>query len=108
MIGTCRHCHQYYWRYRRDHPPKGFCSLPHFEAGPKKATSSPAPLKPDVLISEWRSHRIADHGDSHFLQDFECDTCDYYEDRYAESLGYWLEHPVVSPDRIAGPKGAGA
>ena len=33
MISLCHSCHTNYWRYRRDHPPRGYCSYPCFVAG---------------------------------------------------------------------------
>ena len=95
-IAECRHCKTTYWRFRRDHPPSGYCSLPHAELGPaKKKPMEPAPPKPDIVLFEYRSHRITEHRDRYFIQDHKCEECDRLEAIYADSMGYWIDHPLV-------------
>ena len=101
-IPTCRHCKRTYWRYRSGHPPAGYCSLPHAEAGPaKKQKGDPPPRKPDAVLFEYRAHRISIHRDRHFLQDWECETCETFQEEYAMSLNFHIDHPfnVVQPEK---------
>lgn len=96
-IPTCRHCKKTYWRYRSDHPPAGYCQVRCAEAGPaKKQKGEPPPAKPDAVLFEYRAHRISAHRDRHFLQDYECEECERLQGVYAESMNYWLDHPVWS------------
>ena len=95
-ISDCRHCKRPYWRYRRDFPPAGYCSLPHSELGPAKKKHELPPRKPDAVLFEYRAHRISEHRDRHFLQDYECDECERMQGEYAESMNYWIDHPVWS------------
>lgn len=95
MISTCKHCEKTYWRFRGDHPPSGYCSIPHFEAGPaKKQKAEPPPAKPDAVLFQYRAHRISVHRDRSFLQDYECEECEKLQAIYADSMNYWLDHPL--------------
>lgn len=88
-ISNCKRCGSSFWRYRRDWPPKGFCSLPC-----SLAKGEPTPAEtPAQILAKWRGHRTAAHGDSHFIQFHNCDTCEWFEEKYSESLGYYMEHP---------------
>ena len=101
MIATCRHCLCGYWRYRRDHPPSGYCSIPHAELGPHKKQGAPKPDKPDICLFNFRAHRISVHRDRSFLQDYECPECETLQGLYVESMSYWIDHPlnVGEPER---------
>ena len=85
MIGTCQHCHSPFWRYRKDHPPAGFCSISHAELGPRKP-SKPVPLSPAELVAMMRDHRAEVHESTSLLQEFYCERCDELEEAYAASL----------------------
>ncbi len=92
-ISECRHCHTAYWRYRKDHPPRGYCSTPHADAGPAKKRE-PKPPKPDVALFEYRAHRITEHRDPHYLQWYDCRECERMEQIYSDSMAYWIDHPM--------------
>lgn len=85
-----------YWKYRRDHPPAGYCSLPHAELGPAKKVLNPPPAKPDVVLFEYRAHRISIHRDRYFLQDYDCSECERIQGVYLESMAFWIDHPMWS------------
>jgi hypothetical protein len=80
-------------------PPRGYCSVHHFELGPAKRQSVKPP-KPDVALFHYRAHRITEHRDHHFLQFHDCAECDRLEQIYSDALGYWMDHPMncVPPD----------
>jgi hypothetical protein len=85
MIATCRHCHGVFWRYRKDHPPAGFCSVPHAELGPTKRPEA-IPLHPSDVVLLMRQHRRLEHGSDSLLTQFDCERCEQIEELYAESL----------------------
>jgi hypothetical protein len=85
MIATCQHCHSPFWRYRKDHPHAGFCSVPHAELGPTKPPK-PVPLSPAELVAMMREHRIEEHDSTSLLMEFNCQRCDELEEAYAASL----------------------
>ena len=93
-IANCKRCKVPYWRYRRDFPPSGYCSLPCAELGPVR--KDPPPPKPDTALSELRAHRITMHRDPFYLQWYDCTECERLEGIYMEALGYWMDHPVNS------------
>jgi hypothetical protein len=93
-ISTCKHCKGAFWRYRSDHPPKGYCSVPHAELGPAKKVLNPPPLKPDAVLFEYRAHRISIHRDQFYLQDYDCEECERIWGVYIESMSFWLDHPL--------------
>jgi hypothetical protein len=87
MICACQSCHVNFWRYRRDWPPPGFCSLPCMEVGPKKLAPPPPILPEDVLI-QIRVHRWDIHATSSILTQYECSRCEELEAEYAEAITY--------------------
>jgi hypothetical protein len=96
MIRMCRHCQKHYWRYRRDHPPAFFCSVPCADAGP--STGEPAPPAPSAALATLRQHlRImhsiasSDYGLS------ECGRCEELEEQYAISLQWHAQHVTAEP-----------
>jgi len=89
MICTCKHCEKPFWRYRRDFPPHGFCSLPCYELGPAKAEQrKERPPIPEVVLEQMRNHRFYHHGTASILGIYDCRQCDELEADYAESLSY--------------------
>ena len=42
-ISRCSHCDRFYWRYRTDHPPRGFCSTDCHDKRGTKAEKIPKP-----------------------------------------------------------------
>jgi len=93
MIATCRSCHQAFWRYRRDHPPSGFCSLSCHAAGPTKPKRDDVlPPKPDVVLANMVRHRLYFHFTTSLLGWYaDCATCEELETDYAASLEYHWE-----------------
>jgi hypothetical protein len=95
MICNCQHCHHSFWRYRRDHPPKSFCSVPCFNAGPVARKSAAAelvvPPRPETVLADFRSHRLLAHACSNILSWVpDCSLCNEFEADYAASLEYWF------------------
>ena len=87
-VSDCSHCGNPYWRFRRDHPPSGYCSVTCFEArrSGKKKPEPPA-LPQDVLMLMYR-HRLQIHNSTSILADFDCEECERMEGVYAESLSW--------------------
>jgi len=103
-VVLCRCCKNHYWRYRRDHPPAGYCSVPHAELGMKRKPGI-APRTPESIMREMRRHRIEIHGDPDPLEWWEdCAICDELEGAYAESLSYsaLLQAAIEGPIARAG------
>lgn len=87
MICSCQHCHLEFWRYRRDWPPPGFCSYPHFLAGAKRLPA-PAPDLPEEILREIKRHRWEAHDTTSMLAWFECPRCEELEGAYGEAISY--------------------
>jgi hypothetical protein len=87
MIANCQHCHVCYWRFRRDHPPAGFCSCPCAELGPTRK-QGPAPDLPEEILRAMRWHRLEAHDSTSALTWHDCERCEELEEAYAESLLY--------------------
>jgi len=95
MIAHCRHCHNAFWRYRRDYPPKGFCSVPCAQAGPAHITDAAAlaivPPRPETVLINFRTHRKLAHDGASILHWFpDCAACNELDADYAASLAYWI------------------
>ena len=60
-----------------------------------------AATKTGRSLFEYRAHRISIHRDRHFLQDWECETCETFQEEYAMSLNFHIDHPfnVVQPEK---------
>lgn len=85
MIALCKHSHNPFWRYRRDHPPKGFCSLPcHDEHG--KPKEEPIPPEPHVIVRRMREHNRLIHNVDSALLEWHCPACERLEAEYAASI----------------------
>lgn len=99
MIANCQSCHRPFWRYRRDYPPKGFCSLPCFAVGRKSGPPEAPPIRPEAVLFNMRAHRRSDHGTTSILGWFpDCPLCEELETDYAASLEY---HWRVASEQIA-------
>lgn len=86
MIPSCRNCGKRYWRYRREFPPSGFCSLPCFEASRVRKGPPPVMNASDAL-TEIRLHRSKIHNTRDLVRWWEgCQECDRLEERYAALL----------------------
>jgi hypothetical protein len=103
MIATCLHCHAPYWRYRRDHPPAGFCSNPHAAAGAKRKPGH-TPVLPEEILREMRHHRFEAHMTTSPLTWHNCERCDELEGAYAESLMYHVSR--ISAEIASDQRGA--
>jgi len=83
-VQICRHCALPYWRYRGDHPPKGFCSTPHRDQH-----------------TEQRRPKIKDHNrlihdaDSSMIA-WDCKACERLQTEYAESLTFHFGRQVTA------------
>jgi hypothetical protein len=89
LIGKCRHCDASYWRFRKDHPPSGFCSLPCSErhAG-QKPKQDVAPDTPDLVMRRLKDHNRLFHNAESSMIAWNCKACDRLQEEYAESLTY--------------------
>lgn len=96
MIATCQHCHADYWRYRRDHPPPGYCTVPHYYAGPARERK-PKPPRPEWIHGAIREHERAEHRSPQAapwapeqpeIKWWECEICLELDALLAESLAY--------------------
>jgi hypothetical protein len=92
MITTCLNCDHTYWRYRRDHPPTHFCSVPCKEAflaeREARAGSSESPGIPAAIVQLIYSHRRIIHQTDSILVYFDCAECDRLEELYGKSLAW--------------------
>jgi hypothetical protein len=79
----CGHCRAYYVRYRRAHPPAGYCSVGCFENRRRKKIKPPPA---GFLLSLMRQHRKDAHGTNDLTQWFNCPECERIEARYAAAL----------------------
>lgn len=97
MITRCRHCDVHFWRYRRDHPPRSFCSVACHDAH-AEGKPAHAPDLPQDILAEMYRHRQFTHGMDRrsILTWFDCETCERLEERYNLSLAFYLEHPDSS------------
>jgi hypothetical protein len=100
MIRRCRNCDRFYWRWRRDHPPPRYCSIPcadHIEPAADTKES------PHAVLLMMHAHRLRAHRTASVIDWFDdCETCARLEGRYAEAL------TGVEPERPAKTKGASA
>jgi hypothetical protein len=87
-VVKCIHCPEYYWSFRGDHPPKGYCSIKCFEERRRqKAKTGPPDAPQDVLMRMYR-HRLEAHESTSILADFDCRECEALEAGYADSLSW--------------------
>ena len=92
-IRHCLHCGRFYWRYRPDHPPRFYCSIPCFEER-GQARAVIVPRTPRSLLAEIHHHRRLFHGTDSILAEFPyCQRCEELAGLYAESLSWYLKHP---------------
>jgi hypothetical protein len=89
MIGVCRACKSTYWRYRKDHPPSGYCSVPCHDG----ATTPPAPPDPHIVLALLRSHMRGTHQTNSLLIWPDCACCEALQARYAEALNGYVAEP---------------
>lgn len=84
-ISQCRHCDKAYWRWRKDHPPRGFCST---LCRDQQATGTPPDREdtPETCIWRIRQHLHAYHDDTGMITWYDCDVCEELEEKYAASL----------------------
>lgn len=88
MISKCKQCKEVYWRYRRDFPPKGVCSLPCYDAS-REVREVAERLPADVLLEIYRHRRIV-HNYASILEWFDCEECESLEKRYRHAIDYHL------------------
>lgn len=89
MIPLCRHCRRRCWRFNREHPPAGFCSVTCAEnARPRKAPASEEPkMNASDLLALIKQHRLAVHNTRDLQRWWHgCPNCDRLEAHYAELL----------------------
>jgi len=71
-----RHCATPYWRYRGDHPKKGFCSNPcgeqHAEQRRHPVT---VPDKPEVVMRRIKDHNRLTHDADSSMIAWDCNAC---------------------------------
>lgn len=84
-VPACTFCKRFYWRFRPDHPPKGYCSVKCREDR-KEGRTPDREEKPEVIVWKMRQHRLAVHATTSMLTWFDCETCEELEAKYAASL----------------------
>ncbi len=89
-VQNCAHCKSPYWRFRGDHPPKGVCSIPCYDAR-KAGKQSQAPPLPENVLRAMMAHRSAVHQTTSVLDWFECETCEKLEADYAEAIEWHVD-----------------
>lgn len=82
----CPVCHNAYWRYRADFPPRGYCSIACWQQRHRKLAKPAPPENPEAVIQEFREHWLEQHQTKDLTAWFDCDTCERYEERYAVSM----------------------
>ena len=83
-IAVCSNskCKRAYWRYRKDHPPKRFCSVVCSQAR-RQVEEVEAPAK---ILQKVYAHRLLAHGSSDILMYWGCEICDELDTEYRDSL----------------------
>lgn len=86
-IGVCGNpdCKLPYWRYRKDHPPSGYCSVPCHDHH-RESKASHAAENPQVVLLRMMEHRRIKHNTDSVLTWFDCEECEILEGRYSQSL----------------------
>lgn len=84
-VQNCGHCKTPYWRFRGDHPPKGFCSTPCHDLK-KAGKKEERPQLPENALRAMMAHRAEKHGSSDVLGWYDCSECENLEKAYSESL----------------------
>jgi hypothetical protein len=83
---TNSECKRAYVRFRRDHPPAGFCSVGCKEAHAKRHPRYDPERIPAFFVSLIRDHLEKAHHTSDVNAWFDCAECDRIQAAYAESL----------------------
>ena len=104
MICTCQFCKQPFWRYRRDWPPKGFCSWPCSLTPAEPIVT--VPELPGVILHKLRQHHSFAHSESSILSWPDCETCEQIERDYNESLNFHFQQAQAAVYAAANSKGA--
>jgi hypothetical protein len=87
-IVQCTHCPRYYWSFRSDFPPKGYCSQKCYDERRRAGAKLPPPEAPQNILMAMYRHRLDTHESTSILADFECEECERLEGSYAESLSW--------------------
>lgn len=87
-IVKCIHCPAYFWTFRGDHPPKGYCSVKCYEERRRQKTKTGPPDEPHAVLDRIYKHRLDVHESTSVLADFDCRECDALEGVYADSLSW--------------------
>jgi len=87
-VCKCGNCGLYFWRFRRDWPPKGMCSFACNEQSKKLEPKTP-PDQPQNILLVMYAHRRLAHNSSSILAWFpDCEECERLEASYSGSLQY--------------------
>jgi len=89
-VQLCAHCKLPYWRFRGDHPPKGYCQVSCYEAK-KAGRSDNTPPLPENALRAIVEHRTVMHGSPDILARYECERCEELEVKYAESIEWHVD-----------------
>lgn len=90
MICTCEVCRQAFWRYRRDFPPRGVCSLSCFHDRQNGHGEESLEL-PHIVWRRLRQHMSMWHNSTSILIWPDCEECEAIQARYAESLNFHFD-----------------
>lgn len=93
MICTCLFCHRPFWRFRRDWPPRGYCSWP---CSLTPAAIIEVPRLPQDVLLKLRLHHKLDHNENSILCWPDCETCEQIEQEYAAALSFHYQQQQVA------------
>ncbi len=84
-ISTCHHCTRSYWRFRKDHPPRGYCSNEcHDDHAAGKGPEREPP--PEKIKWQMQAHRAGIHGSPSLVPWYDCLRCEELEEQFAASV----------------------
>ena len=83
-------CKRPFWRYRKDFPPPGYCSVTCHENRRKKRGENANVRRPAQILQDMRDHRRLLHDSTSILQWFDCCRCEELEREYADSLDWHM------------------
>lgn len=85
MIPLCRRCGRRYWRYKRDHPPSGYCSVSC--ATKQGRLEAPEQVNASDVLAKIRLHRSQVHNTRELVRWWDgCATCEILEMQYVAML----------------------
>jgi hypothetical protein len=105
LISACSNCHRCYWRYRRTHPPSGFCSLLCQEVKLisrqqlRAGKDGDGPGIPAAILELIRSHHRIFHRNAPDDDWPDCAECERLEALHAAAIA-WHMPPTVMAESL--------